>query len=166
MLTKQEQPDGTLTPYGFYSITLNQAENNYSTPENECLDMVWAILLLRPYLERKRFTIRTDQVALKWLLYLNDPSGRLARWRLRLAEFEFSIQYGPGIKNSLADGCSRVTSQGVDTNKCDDAIPPFIMETDEMDYESDEDCYTVNAADNHSRTTPEAITLEAVFDAQ
>jgi hypothetical protein len=74
--------------------------------------MVWAILMLRPYLERKGFTMRTDQVALKWLLSLKDPSGRLARWRLRLAEFEFSIQYRPGIKNSPADGCSRVTLQG------------------------------------------------------
>jgi hypothetical protein len=40
------------------------------------------------------------------------------------------------------------------------------METDERDYESDEDCYTVNAAGNHTITTPEAITLEDVFDAQ
>ena len=163
---QQEQPDGTLAPCGFYSRTLNQAEKNYSTPEKECLAMVWAILLLRPYLERKRFTIRTDEVALKWLLSLKDPSGRLARWRLRLAEFEFSIQYRPGIKNSLADGCSRVTSQGGDTNKCDDAIPTFIMETDETEYEYDEDCYTIHTGDNHAITFPEAITLEDIFDAQ
>jgi hypothetical protein len=130
------------------------------------LAIVWAILLLRPYLERKRFTIRTDQVALKWFLSLKDPSGRLARWRLRLAEFEFSIQYRPGIKNSLADGCSWVTSQGGDTNKCDDSIPTFIMETDKKYYEFDEDGYTVNAADNHPITPPEAITLKEVFDAQ
>jgi RNase H-like domain found in reverse transcriptase/Integrase zinc binding domain/Integrase core domain len=114
---------------------LNTAEKNYSTPEKECLAMVWAILYLRPYLEGQRFLIRTDQVALKWLLSLKDPSGRLARWRLRLAEFEFTIQYRPGIKNSLADGCSRVKTDGGDTTTCHDDIPCFLIDTEEDEQE-------------------------------
>jgi RNase H-like domain found in reverse transcriptase len=52
---QQEQPDGTLAPCGFYSRILNQAEKNYCTPKRESLAMVWAMLLLRPNLERKRF---------------------------------------------------------------------------------------------------------------
>jgi hypothetical protein len=120
---------------------LNQAERNYSTPEKECLAMVWAILLLRPYLERQRFTIRTDQVALKWLLSLKDPSGSLARWRLRLSEFDFTIQYRPGIKNSLADGCSRIRSTGGDTTDCDDSVPCFfqamILDDDEIEEDAE-----------------------------
>jgi transposase InsO family protein len=123
----QEQEDGSLLPCGYYSRTLNTAERNYSTPEKECLAVVWGILLLRPYLERITFTVRSDQVALRWLLSFKDPSGRLARWRLRLAEFDFTIQYRPGIKNNLADGCSRVPSDGVDTTTCDDAIPCFLQ---------------------------------------
>jgi hypothetical protein len=75
----------------------------------------------------------------------------------------FSIQYRPGIKNSLADACSRVTSQWGDANECDDATPTFIMETDEMEYEYDEGCYTVNTANNHPITLPKAIDLEEVF---
>jgi hypothetical protein len=123
----QEQSDGTLLPCGYYSRTLNTAERNYSTPEKECLAVVWAILLLRPYLEGVSFTVRSDQVALRWLLSFKDPSGRLARWRLRLAELDFVIHYRPGIKNNLADGCSRVPSQGSDRTECDDAIPCFIQ---------------------------------------
>lgn len=124
----QEQDNGKLLPCGYYSRTLNSAERNYSTPEKECLAVVWAILLLRPYLEGIAFTVRSDQVALKWLLSFKDPSGRLARWRLRLAEFDFTIQYRPGIKNNLADGCSRVQSEGSDKLPCDDMIPCFVQE--------------------------------------
>jgi RNase H-like domain found in reverse transcriptase len=102
---------------------MNSAERNYSAPEKECLAVVWAILHLRPYLEGTIFTVRSDQVALRWLLSLKDPSGRLARWRLRLAEFDFEIQYRPAIKNSVADGCSRVPTTGGDPNTIDEDIP-------------------------------------------
>jgi hypothetical protein len=52
----QQQDDGKLLPCGYYSLTLNGAERNYSTPEKECLAVVWATLLLRPYLEGTLFT--------------------------------------------------------------------------------------------------------------
>jgi hypothetical protein len=31
-----------------------------------------------------------------------------------MAEFDFTIQYRPGIKDNLADECSRVPSEGSD----------------------------------------------------
>ena len=58
--------------------------------------MVWAVLLLRPYLEGVHFVVRTDHAALRWVLNLSTSGGRLERWRLRLLEFEFEVQYRPG----------------------------------------------------------------------
>jgi hypothetical protein len=46
----QEHVDGKKHPMRFWSRTLNAAERNYSTTEKERLEIVWAILQLRPYL--------------------------------------------------------------------------------------------------------------------
>ncbi|KAL0152643.1 hypothetical protein M9458_052366 [Cirrhinus mrigala] len=38
--------------------------------------------------------------------YLN-PSGQLARWSLRLQDFDFSIVHKPGVQNNVPDTLSR-----------------------------------------------------------
>ena len=67
------------------------AEKNYLPTERECQAVVWAITSLRPYIEGTSFTVRTDHDSLRWLMNLTESSGRLTRWRLRLAEFDFAI---------------------------------------------------------------------------
>ena len=105
----QEHPDGLRHPNGYWSRSLNPAERNYSTTEKECLAIVWAILTLRPYLEGQRFLIRTDHHSLRWVLNLADAQGRLARWRLRLLEFDFEVEYSPGKEHHAADVMSRLS---------------------------------------------------------
>ena len=109
----QEQPDGQTLPLGYWSRTLNAAERNYSTTEKECLAIVWAVTHLRPYLEGNKFTVRTDHHALRWVMNLSDAQGRLARWRLRLAEFDFKVEYHPGSAHHAADALSRLPHQPV-----------------------------------------------------
>jgi RNase H-like domain found in reverse transcriptase len=90
---------------------LTSAEKNYSTTEKECLAIIWAILHLIPYLEKQKFIIRTDHHSLRWVLNLSDAQGRLARWRLRLLEFDFEVQYHPGALHLGADMMSRLQSE-------------------------------------------------------
>jgi len=54
----QKQPDKSILPVGYYSRGLIPAEQNYSTTDRECLAVVWACFLLRPYLEGQEFLIR------------------------------------------------------------------------------------------------------------
>lgn len=126
----QEQPDKTLRPVGYWSRSLTKAEKNYSTTEKECLAIVWAALMLRPYLEGVRFTLRTDHSALRWILNLADASGRLMRWRLRLSDFDYEVKHRAGVKHQAADTLSRLRTDGADTSLLDDAIPTLLVDDD------------------------------------
>ena len=54
----------------------------------------------------ERFVVYTDHAALRWLLTIQEPSGRLIRWRLRLAQCDFEVLYKKGKINTQADALS------------------------------------------------------------
>jgi len=71
--------DGMKNIIAFASRMLSDPEKRYSVTEQECLAVVWAIQKFRPYLEGYRFTVIIDHSSLRWLHYLKNPTGRLAR---------------------------------------------------------------------------------------
>ena len=130
----QTYPDGTRHPIGFWSRSLTPAEKNYSTGERECLAIVWAVQLLRPYLERTHFDLYTDHIALRWIMNMTDASSRLARWRLRLLEFDFTVHYKTGAKNTIADCISRLPTFGETNTTPDVTIPCLPVEELDEQY--------------------------------
>jgi hypothetical protein len=94
-------------PIAYASRALNSAEQNYSTIEKELLSIVWHVKHFRPYLYGRKFIIRTDHQPLTWLFNLKDPSSRLMRWRIKLEEYDYTIEYVKGVLNATADALSR-----------------------------------------------------------
>ena len=104
----QQQDESKPTKWenvGYFSKTLSKEQRNFSATESECLAVVWAVLMLRPYLEGSHFIVSTYQNALRWMMTLNDPTGRLMRWRLRLLEFDYEIVYRPGRVHQVPIPC-------------------------------------------------------------
>ena len=86
-------------------------ERKYSATERELIGVIFGIEHFRGYVEGTRFCVITDCAALKWLNNLREPTGRLARWSLRLSQFDFDIRHRPGKQNVLPDALSRAIYQ-------------------------------------------------------
>lgn len=100
--------DGVEHPIAYMSKSLTGPERNYSVTEREALAVLVALEHWRCYLENgKTFTVFTDHAALRWFLSLSNPSGRLARWGVRLSSFQFEIKHRKGTDNIIPDALSR-----------------------------------------------------------
>lgn len=101
-------PIGQDKPICYASRTLNDSEQNYSATEKECLAMVWACKQFRPHIFGRKFKLYTDHMPLKWLFNLKEPNSKLMRWRVKLSEYDFEIEYKKGKQNTNADALSRL----------------------------------------------------------
>ena len=92
----------------YTSKHLDDRQCKWSTTEKEAFAIVHAIDVFKPYLYGSKFTVFTDHRPLEWLMSKNEPSGRLARWALKIQEFNIEIGYRAGKHNQNADTLSRI----------------------------------------------------------
>ena len=94
-------------PVAFASRLLLPAEKGYCITELEALSVVWAVNKFRQYVEHAHFVVETDHAALRTMLTIEEPSGRIRRWAMRLMGLDCTITYRRGTCNLSADALSR-----------------------------------------------------------
>lgn len=109
--------NGQDLPIAYASRTLNETETKYSVTDKELLSLVWSTKYFRPYLYGHKFIIRTDHQPLKWLFNLKDNvNSRLTRWKIKLSEYDFTVEYKKGKSNTNADALSRIEIHPIETD--------------------------------------------------
>lgn len=107
---EQTDKNGNKRPIAFGGRKFSKAERNYSTTEKECLAIIQALKLYRPYLP-------ADHESLKWLLTrTQEHSGRLWRWIDKFREFQCKVHHIAGDKNTVADTLSRIQMVDIGEN--------------------------------------------------
>lgn len=91
----------------YFSKVLSKPERNYCVTRRELLAVVKSVEHFYQYLYGRKFLIRTDHSALKWLMQFKNPEGQIARWIERLQEYDFRIEHRAGVSHRNADSLSR-----------------------------------------------------------
>lgn len=123
----QDQEDGAKKPLGSYNRTLNAPGQNYETTHCDCVAIVWAIILLKPYLERETFNSVWTNDALNDIFKLGNLIGLLHGWRHCFSELDFDFVHRAGIKNKDADKLLRLETDETDKTVFEDDIRHLVM---------------------------------------
>lgn len=100
--------DGLLCPIQYASKKLLEREVKYSTIEKECFAIFFGITHFSRFLLLTHFLLQTDHKPLLFLEKNKTKNARLARWSLKIAEFNYTIEAICGRDNCFADVLSRL----------------------------------------------------------
>ena len=98
--------DGQERVVAYSSRSMTKEERRYCVTRKELLAVVFFMKHFRHYLYGRKFTVRTDHGALRWLTNFKDPQGQVARWLEVLGTYTFEIQHRPGLRHGNADALS------------------------------------------------------------
>ena len=100
-----QRQNGVEKVIAYSSNGLSNTRQRYCVTHKELYAVVTAVKKFKRYLLGRRFIVRTDHAALKWLMQFKDPEGMVARWISFLSTFEFDIEHRPEISMEMQMGC-------------------------------------------------------------
>lgn len=102
-----QNESGVVRPVAYFSRRTTDYESRYHSYDLETLAIVEAVEHFRVYLYGVHFTIFTDCNAVRATALKKDLHPRVARWWIKLQDYDFSIEYRPGNKMAHVDYLSR-----------------------------------------------------------
>ena len=102
---KDDAENEAVIAYG--SKTFTKSELNWTVTEKEAYALVWGLTHFHAYVYGNRTIVYSDHRALQWLRSFKTPTGKLARWILRLEEYSYEVVHKPGKLMSHVDALSR-----------------------------------------------------------
>ncbi|KAF4525817.1 hypothetical protein B566_EDAN009925 [Ephemera danica] len=163
----QVDDDKRRRPVAFASRLLAPRESRYNISELECLAVVWATSKFSHYVEMSEFTVETDHAALRNILTIDEPTGRIRRWAMRLMGQRCIITYRKGSHMRAADALSRAATEGEDeTSKrlVDNILPLGESEGENKMKFSIVEAETQTIKDASSDATIETVALAVCRD--
>ena len=119
----QLDQEGVKHPICYAFRSCNPSKQNYNSFDGECLAVVWATNLFKPYLFDHSSTLVTDHEPLKWIMTTQRLTGKLARWSLVLQEYDFTVIHRAGTNKANADCLSRYPGTSTDSWERGEVLP-------------------------------------------
>ena len=106
-------------PIGYVSRTFTESEKQYLQLKKEGLACIFAVKKFHSYLFGHKFLMYTDNLS---LLIEKQPvpvqaAGRIQRWALTLANYEYTMAFRPTHKHSNPDALSRLPTENVEVEE-------------------------------------------------
>jgi RNase H-like domain found in reverse transcriptase/Reverse transcriptase (RNA-dependent DNA polymerase)/Integrase zinc binding domain/Retroviral aspartyl protease len=122
----QKDRQGVLKPVSYTSRTCTKLESSLCSTELELLAVIHCCQVFEPYIQySEEIIVETDHSALKQIFYMNNLSGKIRRWLMKLMHLKLIITYRKGRLNQLADALSRNPDpEGKQTNDWREKLLP------------------------------------------
>lgn len=107
ILMQKDDDNSSLKPVAYFSRKTTADEQNYHVYKLETLAVVASLQRFRVYLLGVKLTLVTGCSALRASSSKRDLIPRIARWWIILQEYNFQIDYKPGVTMAHVDALSR-----------------------------------------------------------
>lgn len=111
VLVQDWEEKGEERVIAYFGRKLTSPEKKYATTEKEALAVIESVNKFRGYIEGTHVTIITDHASLMWLQNLKNPTGRLARWAVKMQQVDMTIKHRPGRLHLVPDALSRAIDE-------------------------------------------------------